>query len=344
MNDLKQTIATLRSSFIQALEQVGTLQELEHVRIAFLGRQGQLASIMSCMKNLSLEEKKLCGPLLNELKQTSEQLFNVKKEALEQQNRQQELKKKQFFDVTAYRAEPFKGGLHLYSHIIQELEDIFISMGYQVVDGPEIETSFYNFEALNIPQDHPARDMQDTFWLTLPGYLMRTQTSNVQIRTLEKQRPPVAIISAGRVYRNEATDASHDFMFTQLECLVVDKTISLSNLLGTTQTFLQRVFGNEKLKIRARPGYFPFVEPGIEIDASCLFCTDGCSICKRTTWIELLGAGLVHPNVLRACGVDPQEFSGFAFGMGIERLAMLKHGITDIRLFHGNSLSFLRQF
>jgi phenylalanyl-tRNA synthetase alpha chain len=344
MEDLKQTIHTLKSSFILALENIASLEELEEVRIAFLSRQGKLASLMSIMKNLSIEEKREYGPLLNELKQTSEQLFNEKKAYLEHQNQLKELRKKQNFDVTAYRTMPFTGGLHLYSHIIQELEDIFISMGYQVVDGPEIETSYYNFEALNIPADHPARDMQDTFWLNLPGYLMRTQTSNVQIRVLEQQQPPVAIISTGRVYRNEATDASHDFMFTQLECLVIDKNISLSNLLATTQTFLQRVFGNEQLKIRARPGYFPFVEPGIEIDASCSFCKEGCSVCKKTTWIELLGSGLVHPNVLRACGVDPEKYSGFAFGMGIERLAMLKYGITDIRLFHGNSLSFLKQF
>jgi len=212
------------------------------------------------------------------------------------------------------------------------------------VDGPEVETSHYNFEALNIPADHPARDMQDTFWLTLPGRLLRTQTSNVEIRTMEQQKPPFAIVSPGRVYRNEATDASHDFMFTQLECLVVDKHVSLSNLLGTVQLFLQRVFGREDLKIRARPGYFPFVEPGVEIDASCLFCTHGCSICKKTTWIELLGSGLTHPNVLRACNLDPEEYTGFAFGMGIERLAMLKYGITDIRLFHSGSLAFLKQF
>lgn len=344
MDDLKQKINTLKLAFIESLQKVTSESELEEVRIAFLGRQGTISTVMSILKELSPEDKRTFGPLLNELKQSSEQLYYAKKQELADTQEQAALDKKRNFDVTAYKSTDFQGRLHVYTHMIQELEDIFISMGYQIVDGPELETGHYNFEALNIPADHPARDMQDTFWLNLPGTLLRTQTSNVQIRTLETQQPPVAIISVGRVYRNEATDATHDFMFTQLECMVVDKNISLAHLLGTLQTFLQRVFGNEDLKIRARPGYFPFVEPGVEIDASCPFCTTGCAVCKKTTWVELLGSGLVHPNVLRACGVDPEVYSGFAFGIGIERLTMLKYGISDLRLFHANQLPFLKQF
>ena len=218
-------------------------------------------------------------------------------------------------------------------------------MGYDIADGPEVETDFYNFQALNIPADHPARDMHDTFWLTTPSLLLRTHTSPVQIRAMEHKPLPLAIFAPGRTFRNEATDASHLFMFTQGEGLVIDKNISIANLLATARAFLQAFFEKEDLHIRARPGYFPFVEPGIEIDASCPFCSGkGCSPCKKTGWIELLGAGLVHPNVLKAGGIDPQEYSGFAFGFGIERLAMIKYGINDVRLFHSSKLPFLRQF
>jgi len=217
-------------------------------------------------------------------------------------------------------------------------------MGFERADGPEIETDYYNFEALNIPEDHPARDMHDTFWLTLPNMLLRTHTSTVQIRAMEQRDKPLAIFAPGRAYRNEETDASHDFMFTQLETLLIDKNVSMANLLATAKTFLQKIFNKQNLEIRVRPGYFPFVEPGVEIDAQCPFCTQGCSVCKKTRWIELLGAGLVHPNVLKYGGVDTDIYSGFAFGLGIERLAMIKHGITDIRLFHQNKESFLKQF
>lgn len=217
-------------------------------------------------------------------------------------------------------------------------------MGFEIIDGPELEEDFYNFEALNIPPDHPARDMQDTFWLTLPGRLMRTHTSSVEIHAMLKKKPPLAIVVPGRAYRNEATDASHDFQFMQLEGLLVDKNVSLSNLLATMKSFLQTFFERKDLTLRIRPGYFPFVEPGIEIDMSCPFCTQGCAVCKRTRWIEVAPAGLTHPAVLKACSIDPTEYSGFAFGMGLTRLVMLKYGITDIRLLHSNKVEFLQQF
>lgn len=344
METLKKTIGQVRADLLQALTNVTNDQELENVRIAYLGRKGQLSLLMEALKKLSLEEKKHVGPLLNTLKNDAEQAFNDKKKFLAEQQEKALLEQKQHFDVTAYKRQELQGSLHIYTHIQEELENIFISMGYAIADGPEIDTDFYNFEALNIPADHPARDMQDTFWLTLPGYLMRTQTSTIQIHTMQTQQPPIAVIAPGRVYRNEATDASHDFMFTQLEALLVDKNVSISNLIATAKTFLNAVFNKKDLAIRVRPGYFPFVEPGIEIDLACPFCKQGCSVCKKTTWIELLGAGLVHPNVLRHCGINPAQYTGFALGMGIERLAMVKYGINDIRLFHGSSIDFLQQF
>jgi phenylalanyl-tRNA synthetase alpha chain len=248
-------------------------------------------------------------------------------------------------DVTAYKLPPFRAHEHVYTRIIQDLEDFFISMGFDIVDGPELETDYYNFETMNIAKDHPARDAHDTFWVDIPGMLLRTHTSSIQAHQMEHRELPLAIFAPGRCYRNEATDASHDFMFTQAECLYIDKNVSMANLIGTAEIFLKKILGNDEITTRVRPGFFPFVEPGVEIDASCPFCKQkGCSICKHTGWIELLGAGLVHPNVLRTSGIDPEEYSGFAIGMGIERIAMLKYGITDIRLFRSNHLSLLRQF
>jgi phenylalanyl-tRNA synthetase alpha chain len=217
-------------------------------------------------------------------------------------------------------------------------------MGFEIINGIEVETEFANFEALNIPKDHPARESQDTFWLNLPDKLLRTQTSNVQIHTLQEHKPPFAITSLGRVYRNEATDATHDYMFMQCELMVVDTKQSLSNLFAIVQELFRCIFKNNELKLRIRPGFFPFVEPGIEVDIQCPFCQNGCSICKRTTWIEAGGAGLVHPNVLEVCGVDKDKYSGCAFGFGLTRLVMLKYGINDVRLLHSCSLDFLQQF
>ena len=299
---------------------------------------------MEQLKQLPVDKKRVAGPLLQALKKETEQAYDTKKKQMAHRSMQHATDKQKLFDVTAYRHTQPEGSLHLYTRIIEQLEDLFTSMGYTVIDGPEVETSYYNFEALNIPADHPARDAHDTFWLNLPGKLMRTHTSTVQTHAMESMRPPIAVFAPGRCYRNEATDATHDFLFTQAEGLLIDKNISLANLLDTARTFLQTIFEKKDLNIRVRPGYFPFVEPGVEIDASCPFCTSGCSICKKTTWIELLGAGLVHPNVLRCSGIDPDKYSGFAFGFGIERISMIKYGINDIRLFHSNTIPFLKQF
>lgn len=344
MHDLKTLIEQLRNDFKNEIKDIQTMADLELFRVRYLGRNGTLNSAMTRLKDLPVEEKKVIAPLLNELKKYMEQEYQTLKTHLEEQAFKSALLKKQHFDVTAYRPSKTEGSLHLFTHILNHLEDIFISMGYEVVSGPEVVTDYYNFEALNIPEHHPARELQDTFWLTNPQYLLRTHTSSVQIKTMEEKSVPLAIFAPGRVYRNEATDATHDFMFMQGEGLFIDKNVSMANLLATAKAFLRAFFEKNDLDIRARPGYFPFVEPGIEIDASCPFCKTGCSICKHTCWIELMGAGMVHPNVLRMSGIDPETYSGFAWGFGIERLAMVKYGITDIRLFRSGTVEFLKQF
>lgn len=344
MHDLKTVIEQLRTDLKNELGSVKTMADLEQLRIKYLGRNGSISEAMAQLKELSVDDKKIVAPLLNDLKQWGQDLYEQTKKQLEEQSLKSTLLKRQHFDVTAYRAPNTEGSLHIFTHIIQQLEDIFITMGYEIASGPEVVTDYYNFEALNIPAHHPARELQDTFWLTNPQYLLRTHTSSVQIKTMEEKSVPLAIFAPGRVFRNEATDATHDFMFMQGEGLFIDKNVSISHLLATAKAFLRAFFEKEDLNIRARPGYFPFVEPGIEIDASCPFCTTGCSICKYTRWIELMGAGMVHPNVLKMSGIDPEIYSGFAWGFGIERLAMIKYGITDVRLFRSGTVEFLKQF
>jgi len=344
MKNLKQEIEVFTKEFSQSVTAAKTDEQLESVRVAFLGRKGKIIPLMAQVKNLPIEEKREVGPLLNQLKQSSEQLLKKKKEQLKLEQFQQDTEQQKHFDVSAYKPDQLQGSLHVYTHVIEQLEDIFISMGYEIADGPEAESDFYNFQAINIPPDHPARDMQDTFWLNVPDMLLRTHTSSIQVREMKKRGAPLALFAPGRVYRSEATDASHEFMFTQMEGLLVDENVSMSHLLATVKTFMQKLFGKKDLNIRVRPSYYPFVEPGVDIDGSCPFCTSGCSICKKTGWIELMGAGLVHPNVLKHGGIDPKKYSGFAFGFGIERVAMLKYGINDIRLFHSSSIPFLKQF
>lgn len=341
---IHERVTALHNDIEKRINGTATLDALEQLRVELLGRQGTITALMHELKSLPLEEKRTCGPLLNELKQHVEQWYTHKHQSLLNDRIKQKELHQQQFDVTAYRRPLLNGSLHIYTHVLNRIHDIFLSMGFAIVDGPEVETDYYNFEALNIPADHPARESHDTFWLNVPGMLLRTHTSSVQAHAMEKAELPLAIIAPGRVYRNEATDATHDFMFTQLEGLLIDKNISLANLLAVTKTFLQQLFEKDDLSIRVRPGYFPFVEPGVEIDASCPFCTTGCSICKKTGWIELVGAGLVHPAVLKKNGIDPTIYSGFAFGFGIERITMIKYGINDVRLFHSSAIPFLEQF
>lgn len=344
MSYQESSLATLKTQFLERLSAASTEEELEQIRIDFLGRKGLLSELMEKLKGLSIEEKRIAGPQLNSLKLTLNDAFEAKLKELQQTRLAQLLQKQASFDVTSYKPDTLRGSLHPYTHTITEIENVFISMGFAIAQGNEVETDFVNFEALNIPADHPARDMHDTFWLDIPGLLLRTHTSTVQIRCMQNQKPPLAIAAPGRVYRHEATDASHDFMFLQCEGLLVDKNISMANLLATTKQFFQALFKREKLDIRVKPSFFPFVEPGIQFDMTCPFCTQGCSVCKKSRWIEIGGAGLVHPNVLIACNINPHEYSGFAFGFGLTRLVMLKYGIRDIRLLHNPKVDFLKQF
>jgi phenylalanyl-tRNA synthetase alpha chain len=344
MELVKNKIESLKNECASRINSAQSISDLETIRIQYLGRSGAIANLMGDLKTASLEEKRTLGPALNELKNSLQALFDEKLKELEQTAARAATQRKKDFDVTTSINPPFKGTQHIYTTITQRLNDIFISMGYQIVDGPEVETDFYNFQALNIPADHPARDMHDTFWVDVPGLLLRTHTSPVQVRTMEAQGAPLALFAPGRTYRNEATDASHDFQFAQGEILFVDKGVSVAHLIATAKTFLQQLFGVSNLEIRVRPGYFPFVEPGLEIDAQCPFCTTGCSTCKYTRWIELLGSGMVHPTVLRHGGIDPDIYSGFAIGFGLSRLAMINYAIDDIRLLHSSKINFLNQF
>lgn len=338
--NLLQNIKQLRVTFLEKLDKITTINEIEQLRIEFLGRKGNIASIVSIFKALPESDRRTIGPVIQELRSFLENALEEKKKSIDQKKSGAE----EFFDVTTSHFSELKSKKHIYSQVIEELEDIFLSMGYDIVQGNEVETDFYNFTALNIPENHPAREITDTFWLTNPGLLLRTHTSAIQARIMKERQPPLAIFSTGRCYRNEQTDATHDFMFMQAECMFIDTDVSVAHLLATAQNFLQAIFNKKDLNIRVRPGFFPFVEPGLEIDSACPFCKHGCSICKKTGWIEMLGSGLIHPNVLKIGGIDETKYNGFAFGMGIERLIMLRHGITDIRLFRSNKLSFLDQF
>jgi phenylalanyl-tRNA synthetase alpha chain len=345
MNDIHIIINNLQKHAEEQLESITSLEECHMFRAQFLGKKGSVPALNDTLKNCTLEIKRELGPVVQALRINLEEALNKKISFFEQATKNKTLESYRFFDVSLEKEDLNAGSLHVLTLVTHELEEIFISMGFSLCKGPEVESNFYNFEALNIPHDHPARDAHDTFWLSgYPDLLLRTHTSNAQIHTMQTQTPPLAIVSTGRVFRNEATDASHDFMFMQIEALLVDKNVSLAHLSHTIQTMLRIFFGKETLNIRMRPGYFPFVEPGLEVDASCPFCTEGCSMCKYTRWIELGGAGLVHPKVLQACNIHHNEYNGFALGFGISRLALLKYNIPDVRLLYTSKIEFLSQF
>lgn len=344
MLDLKNKILNIRTDFETETKNAQNNKTLDDIRIKFLGKNGLITGLMGDIKNLTIDEKKEFGPQINQFKIDAENLLAQTKVDLSKKMAHSQSLKKQSFDLTASQPNAKQGHLHPYSQFIAEIEDIFISMGYQIADGPEAESDEYNFSALNIPQDHPARDMYDTFWLDVPGMLMRTHTSPVQVHAMRNKPLPLAVVAPGRCYRHEATDASHEIIFMQCEGMLIDKNISMANLFATAQTFLKALFKKDNLDIRIRPGFFPFVEPGVEIDMRCPFCKNGCSVCKKSTWIEVFPAGMVHPNVLKQSGINPEEYSGFAFGFGLTRLAMLKYGIDDVRLFYNGKTKFLEQF
>lgn len=342
-----EELERLKAKAIAELDSVVNLRELEEWRVRYLGRKGSLTSILRGLGALPLEERRAIGAAANEVKAALEISLEEKEKTLKEQDLAIALEQTRL-DITLPGYPLSLGRLHPTTQIMREICDIFVSMGFQVVEGPEVEWDYYNFEALNIPKDHPARDMWATLWIDTGdderSMLLRTHTSPMQIRVMEKTRPPVRVIVPGKVYRYEATDATHESMFYQIEGLAVDEGITLGDLKGTLFEFARRLFG-EGRKARFRCDYFPFVEPGVEMAIDCLVCQGtGCRLCSHTGWIEILGAGMVHPEVLRRVNYDPEVYTGFAFGMGVERIPMLRYGIEDIRLFYGNDLRFLRQF
>ena len=342
MTGIDQSISELRDAALKALESASTLEAVEAVRVEALGRKGKLAEVSKSFGKLPPEEKAQTGKLLNAAKQEIESAIESRNAAIGAGALEARLAL-EWIDLTAPAPGVRPGSLHPVTQVQQEIEDLFVSLGFAVMDGPEVETEHYNFDALNIPPDHPARDMQDTFWLK-DGRLLRTHTSPVQIRALEKLGPPLRMIAPGRVFRNEEVDASHEHTFYQLEGMMVDRDVSVAHLIYFMKTLLSAIFHRD-VTVRLRPGFFPFVEPGFELDISCLICGgSGCPVCKRSGWVELLPCGLVNPAVLRAGGADPEEWNGFAFGLGLTRLAMMRYGIDDIRLFSSGDLRFLRQF
>ncbi len=340
--EIIEKLEGVRKKAESEINKADSLQLLEELRIKYLGRKSEIISILKGLGSLPAEQRPLVGKVSNEVKVQIDQYLSKRNEDLSDEIFET-IDVSEKIDITEPGIKKDIGHLHPITQIRMEIEDIFTSMGFTVATGPEVELDYYNFEALNIPPDHPARDMQDTIWTT-DGTLLRTHTSPVQIRTMEKLKPPIRVVAPGRVFRYEETDASHEHTFYQIEGLMVDKDISVSNLIAVMKTMLNAVFKHE-VKVRLRPGFFPFVEPGFELDIDCQICGGkGCPVCKNSGWVEFLGCGLVHPNVLRMGGIDPEQYSGFAFGMGLDRLVMTRYGIDDIRLFHSGDLRFLEQF
>ena len=338
---MKEKLEQIRAQAAAALKNAADERSVDEIRIQFLGKKGELTSILKQMGSLSAEERPKMGQLANEIRGDIENTIAGTMAAMKKRALDRRLEK-ETLDVTIPGKKPALGRLHPLNSTLNQLIDIFRSMGFDVVDGPEVENDYYNFEALNVPKDHPARDMQDTFYLS-DEFLLRTQTSGGQIRTMDSQKPPIKVLIPGRVFRSDS-DATHSPMFHQMEGLVVDKGITLGDLQGALNTFVQKLFGADT-RTRLRPSYFPFTEPSVEVDVSCFECHGkGCPLCKHTGWIEVLGGGVVNRKVLENCNIDPDEYSGFAFGIGIERIAMLKYGINNIGLMFENNLEFLKQF
>ena len=340
---MKDTLLKIKAEALEIINAPETDDAaLEAARVKYLGKKGELTGVLRMMGKLTPEERPVMGQLANEVRATIEEAIAEKKTVLAEKMLEAKLAAEKL-DVTMPGRVQKIGHRHPLTLVMRDLEDIFIGMGFSIVEGPEVEYDYYNFQALNIPEDHPARDTQDTFYIT-DNILLRSQTSPVQARTMEKQKPPIRIISPGRVYRSDAMDATHSPLFHQMEGLVVDEGITMGDLKGMLETFAKTEFG-ENTRIRFRPHHFPFTEPSAEVDISCFMCGGkGCRLCKGEGWIEILGAGMVHPNVLSMCGIDPEKYSGFAFGMGVERIAMLKYHIDDIRHFYENDVRFIEQF
>lgn len=338
---LKDTLLQMKEEVIEKINTAKSIDIVEQLRVEFLGKKGKITDILKGLKDLSVEEKKEIGKLANDVKSELESKIEKAVEIISEREIEEKLSKENF-DITFPGKEIEKGSLHPITIVQKRAEEIFKGMGFMIADGPEIETDYFNFEVLNIPKDHPARDMQDTYYLNT-GNVLRTQTSACQGRFMQKVKPPFRMIAPGRCFRNEAMDASHENTFFQLEGMMVDKDLSIANLVYIMKTLLTEILERD-VEVRLRPGFFPFVEPGFELDINCQICGGkGCPTCKHAGWIELLPCGMVHPNVLRAGGIDPEEYKGFAFGVGLTRLAMMKYGIKDIRELNSGDLRFLRK-
>lgn len=342
VKDMKEKLSQIKAEALKQIENSDALEKLNEIRINYLGKKGELTAVLKSMKDVAPEERPKIGQMVNDTREEIEKVLEHHITQMEKALRDARMKK-EVIDVTLPGKKNNVGHRHPNTIALEEVERIFIGMGYEVVEGPEVEKDYYNFEALNIPKDHPARDEQDTFYVT-EDIVLRTQTSPVQIREMEKGKLPVRMIAPGRVFRSDEVDATHSPSFHQIEGLVVDKNITFADLKGTLAEFAKELFG-EGTKVKFRPHHFPFTEPSAEVDVTCFKCGGkGCRFCKGSGWIEILGCGMVHPDVLRRCDIDPDEYSGFAFGVGLERIALLKYEIDDMRLLYENDSRFLKQF
>ena len=343
---LKESIEKIKEKSIKDIKELKDSKALEELRIKYLGKKGELTAVLRGMKDLAPEERPIIGNLVNEVRDNLEELISKRQEEFKKEELNKRLENEKI-DITLPSSKLKRGSIHPLNRIIEDMEDLFVSMGYDVVVGPELETDEFCFERLNLPKGHPARDMQDSFYIT-DEYLLRTQTSSVQARTMlaNEEKSPIRMITCGKTYRRE-DDATHSHQFNQIEGLVIDKkerNVSLADLKGTLEIFVKKIIG-ANLELRFRPSYFPFTEPSYEVDVTCFKCGGkGCNLCKQTGWIEVFGSGIVHPNVLKMNGYDPEKYSGFAFGTGIDRLAMFRYGITDMRYLYTNDIRFLNQF
>ena len=336
-----ENLDALVSQALEAVQQAVDVNALEQIRVQYLGKKGELTQVMKTLGNIPAEERPKVGAMVNEAKEQVQGVLNARKTEMEAAALNAKLAAERV-DVTLPGRGQVSGGLHPVTRTMERIEEFFSRIGYAVAEGPEVEDDYHNFEALNIPGHHPARAMHDTFYFNA-NTLLRTHTSPVQVRTMESQEPPIRIVCPGRVYRCDS-DLTHSPMFHQVEGLLVDRKVSFADLKGTIAEFLQ-VFFEKDLKVRFRPSFFPFTEPSAEVDIQCVMCSgNGCRVCKQTGWLEVMGCGMVHPSVFRSSGIDPEKFQGFAFGMGVERLAMLRYGVNDLRLFFDNDLRFLAQF
>ncbi|MGM9834937.1 MAG: phenylalanine--tRNA ligase subunit alpha [Bacilli bacterium] len=343
---MREKIESLKNEFAVKLNETTNLKDVNELKVLYLGKKGPIAELSSCMKDLSNDEKREFGMILNEFKQQVSSGLEEKIKYYENEELNKKLASEKI-DITLPSKKVKRGSLHPMTRITEEFEDLFVSMGYTVYEGPEVESDENCFQKLNLPKGHPARDAQDTFYLEneVENYLLRSQTSTAQVRAMEEntEKGPIRIVCPGKVYRRDE-DATHSHQFMQIEGLVIDKGISMADLKGTLETMMKKVLG-EKTQVRFRPSYFPFTEPSVEVDVTCFKCGGkGCNLCKQTGWIEVLGAGMVHPNVLKMSGYDPEVYQGFAFGTGLDRMAMFKYGIPDIRTIYGNDIRFIEQF